>query len=724
MLALHAWRLGFAFPTVANVDFISVGNPLASWVSGLAENGHVVLDTGICFKTAGSIHGIKAHFSNLGEESWPRFLVLEHMESAQGFSVTWQVVASSSARRASLAGRPTRLKLLAALPVKPGHCLGWHVANGSVSSVAFVETRPYQQRWILPDGKNQGSFSAVAVVGEPLSWTGRTLDFSTVNFRRYALMVELVPSQNSFYHYAMRYQEILRQRWQESSQNIVDDCWFQGGLSPEMCCIPAGTGTDWCFDAVYTYERCCKGIQAPAAWVPSKAALPEVRDQPNFVEPDGTLSARPQLTVDLFIRTFHTKLQELTHLLHSVALFWPADWGVLVVLDGDSAEDEHACALLPSWSRCSLQPKPSFLAKFTKPFSHIDPFGVAGKGLDRHQGLIWKEWSECWADRHSTAKFIAISDSDVVLTTFGIPQLLFQPKSEDSSTVRPVIWAHAENVQFPNTIAALNLQWQAEFMDSFPLVVKRSHFRTLRRRIVSLYGQDLTLNATAFDEHFDESFVRYLVRVRELSEQVGGVECPSFHSMMGSVLWSFHRQEYVWSIRHGHLTGVPLQHTCPRLRVAQHAAYWGRENWLSYAGLPFKHLKVGGRPAVLSEVAYAARSSTLILAGLCALPWMETNTSQHVDYARERQTFTVTSQLRRPDAGLLEVQRDLCSYGLGLAEATSEVEDRLLARAFPAQRWTRAESEHCGNLQVEKLLEAYRQLMHSISFTPPQSPPR
>lgn len=121
-------------------------------------------------------------------------------------------------------------------------------------------------------------------------------------------------------------------------------------------------------------------------------------------------------------------------------------------------------------------------------------------------------------------------------------------------------------------------------------------------------------------------------------------------------------------------------------------------------------------------------------------------------------TFTVTSQLRRPDAGLLEVQRDLCSYGLGLAEATSEVEDRLLARAFPAQRWTRAESEHCGNLQVEKLLEAsrlhhfvqkicahfyffghvgcsgspvmpgvqtffvqaYRQLMHSISFTPPQ----
>ena len=43
---------------------------------------------------------------------------------------------------------------------------------------------------LLPRGKNQESFCAVAeVVGEPLSWTGLTLDFSTVHFRRYALMV-------------------------------------------------------------------------------------------------------------------------------------------------------------------------------------------------------------------------------------------------------------------------------------------------------------------------------------------------------------------------------------------------------------------------------------------------------------------------------------------------------------------------------------------------------
>ena len=36
------------------------------------------------------------------------------------------------------------------------------------------------------------------------------------------------------------------------------------------------------------------------------------------------------------------------------------------------------------------------------------------------------------ADQYSTADFIAISDSDVVFTTFGIPQLLFQPAEGQS----------------------------------------------------------------------------------------------------------------------------------------------------------------------------------------------------------------------------------------------------------------------------------------------------
>ena len=67
-----------------------------------------------------------------------------------------------------------------------------------------------------------------------------------------------------------------------------------------------------------------------------------------------------------------------------------------------------------------------------------------------------------------------------------------------------------------------------------------------------------------------------------------------------------------------------------------------------------------------------------------------------------------SSNFQLPDLGFLEVQRDLCRYGLGLAEATSHVEDRLLARAFPAQLWTRAESSYCGDLEVEKQLQERR----------------
>ena len=85
---------------------------------------------------------------------------------------------------------------------------------------------------------------------------------------------------------------------------------------------------------------------------------------------------------------------------------------------------------------------------------------------------------------------------------------------------------------------------------------------------------------------------------------------------------------------------------------------------MSYGGLPYKHMKIGGRPAVLAEVTYAARSSSLILSGLCAVGWRETNSSAHatrrgseahrmaseVSYGRARQNFTQAESLRVPDS--------------------------------------------------------------------------
>ena len=699
---------------------VEVGNPLVSWAHANQEGGIVVLDTGICFQFPGLVSAVSAHFSNDVGDLWPFFLMLEHEEvdGAGGTPTTWRVTANSNASCTSR-GRPTRLQLSTPLPAKPGQCLGWYIAQPG-SGVAYTDAAPYGQGWAHPDGKDKMVLSAVVDVSkEPAE--GARLNFQKLHHRRYALKAEHQPDRNSFIGYATH---LHQKPSQPASKGAFANCWR--GMTPAMCCIPAGVGTPWCFDEFFTYERCCtpEAAGATGGWTPSATSMPErMRSQlqPKLVDDGvraGQPSWRPDVSVDLFVRTYHAKMQELMHLLQSVAVFWPPSWGVIVVLDGESLEDERACAMLPKWIRCFLQPMPAFLKDFTPAFSSVDPFGHLG-GTQRQRGLVWKEWTECWADKYSTAQFIAICDSDVVLTTFGLPQLMFQPADGASSTARAIIWGHADNAQFPNTVAALGLPLQAEFMDSFPLVINRRHFQSLRGHVGRLYGQEPKNYSS--NEHFDLAFYRFLAKIGELS---GGLECPSFHSMMGSVLWTYHRSEYVWSIRHGHLTGVALQHTCPRLRVAQHVAYWGKENWVTYAGLPETHLKVGGHPAVLSEVAYAARSTTLILAGLCAVQWMEFNASQFVSFAKSRQAFSfllLDHGLRNPDAGLLEVQRDFCSHGLRLAEGRAELEERLLARTFPGQRWTATEALHCGSLQLENLLAEYHRLMQTIVFAVPQS---
>lgn len=88
-----------------------------------------------------------------------------------------------------------------------------------------------------------------------------------------------------------------------------EDCWK--GLVKEMCCVPAGIGTPWCFDGLYTYELCCQGFDFSTTWDPLKAAIPGDLSntlKPNFIE-QGTLSPRPQISVDLFIRSWITLRQ-------------------------------------------------------------------------------------------------------------------------------------------------------------------------------------------------------------------------------------------------------------------------------------------------------------------------------------------------------------------------------------------------------------------------------
>ncbi|CAE8598089.1 unnamed protein product, partial [Polarella glacialis] len=598
------------------------------------------MDLGVCFTSSGSVQAVNVHFaSSSPARAAGQSLLFLGLEPS-GDEV-WVVRAASVSESDSLTkSTKMRLQLKVPLPVLPGHCLGWYRQAGS-AAISFAPVAPAGS-WFTPSGLDSQAISASARVHQAPQLS-QALRFSEVHYRRYALQAEVLPGLGTFAAHALL--KLGHSAPQSASgqpggsAELLDEtevqtaCWA-GGLTPEQCCVPAGVGVALCFDARYTHAVCCSAAAAgaKAAFNPaaSKLKLPQ---RPKLLDRStGSPRSAPDVSVDLFVRTFHGKLQELTHLLQSVALFWPSNWGVIIVLDGDSAADAAACELMPSWTRCILQTKPPFFEELKDSYGSID---FHGQGRERHRGLVWKEWSECWADLHSSADFIAVSDSDVVLTTFGLPQLLFQ----DGPEPRPVLWAHADNIQFPAAVEALQIPWQAEFMDSFPLVVKRRHFGELRKRIVKLFGgkaavssqnpgdqEPLDNNNTSTNNNtinnnnsFDWAFASYVREVQMISATTRGAqECPSFHSMMGSFLFEGYRDEYVWSIRHGHITDVPLKYTCPRLRVAHHVAYWGRENWMSYAGYPFKHLKVGGRPPALSETAYAARATALILAGLCA----------------------------------------------------------------------------------------------------------
>ena len=95
----------------------------------------------------------------------------------------------------------------------------------------------------------------------------------------------------------------------------ASECWT--GLRPEMCCVPSNLGTPWCFDQHFTYELCCSASAAGIAhWRSSEGAMPQALKglTADLVEGDRP-SWRPDVTVDLFVRSFHGKMQDLRELL-------------------------------------------------------------------------------------------------------------------------------------------------------------------------------------------------------------------------------------------------------------------------------------------------------------------------------------------------------------------------------------------------------------------------
>lgn len=469
---------------------------------------------------------------------------------------------------------------------------------------------------------------------------------------------------------------------------------------------------------------CSPSVVGELGFDPTKATMAAPRPNGGMLAPDGKPRAVPDIKVDLFVRTYHSKLEELSLLLRSAAFFWPPQWGVVVALDGGSDLDKAMCKLLPDWVRCILVERPAFYGQLNMTFRML-----SGRMAP---GMVWKEWSELWADRYSQAEYIAIIDSDVVFTTFATPQLLFE--IGDDKRPRPVIWGHTHDIYFPHTILQLVGPIVADFMDSFPLTVHRSHFQDLRRLVIKRHGsqrasakQSEPQTASAKARAFDRAFFAYVKAVHRTSADWNPTsdcfkcgECPSFHAMMGSFLWANHRDKYVWSIRHGHLSGISLEHTCPRLRVSHHLAYWGSESVPEY---PLISMKISSKFPFFS-LGYITRATALIFAGLCEVPWRkrrenpanESSDGNHV--GRISYGLGIDSDLLEGyrHYGLEDAQRDMCKHGTQLLDSTMESFQRLLTWRYPASPVHEAEVAYCGGLRPAALQAEYRHMMASLAF--------
>lgn len=454
-----------------------------------------------------------------------------------------------------------------------------------------------------------------------------------------------------------------------------------------------------------SYEQCCSAeLLGPLGFDPSRASL-RVPLEVSLVDTSGAPHARLPVKVDMFVRTYYQKFEELNLLLQSVAVFWPPEWGTIVALDGESEPDALTCKLLPEWVRCVLIDPP--------PFRGRDNFSFPSLG-GSSPGMIWKEWSECWADLHSSADFIAIMDSDVVLTTFGIPHLLFSEASDGQP--QPVIWGHAHENYFPSTVEQLKLPNLVDFMDSFPLTLRRQDFPYIRRRIELLFGRPHSRLGRA-GSTFDWAFLAFVGAVNGASlARGGGGECPSFHALAGSLLWYGRRGAYDWYIRHGHLAAVPLKFTCPRLRVAHHVAYWSHEHTEHYDVPSLKTQLRGLNP--LGSLGYTARAVALIMAGLCEVPWQHRQRFQGKSGRRPVFAFDINETTPLDYNALEDVHRDLCEHGMQLVAGISDPFQRLLSWRFPAAPVSDEETAYCGDRRPSALRREYRRLMGVVAFTP------
>eukprot|EP00747_Dinoflagellata_sp_TGD_P034288 gnl/TRDRNA2_/TRDRNA2_137174_c1_seq2.p1 gnl/TRDRNA2_/TRDRNA2_137174_c1~~gnl/TRDRNA2_/TRDRNA2_137174_c1_seq2.p1 ORF type:complete len:241 (+),score=35.56 gnl/TRDRNA2_/TRDRNA2_137174_c1_seq2:106-723(+) len=143
-----------------------------------------------------------------------------------------------------------------------------------------------------------------------------------------------------------------------------------------------------------------------------------------------------------------------------------------------------------------------------------------------------------------------------------------------------------------------------------------------------------------------------------------------FQAAMGAFLWRWRRERYHFSIAGGHARGLPVEASCPSLRVALHATEMKRAAFRS------------------SSTHYAGEVRGVLAAGLCAAALASERSLAASDAARCRAAaYQAEDLLARPD--------DVASAHAG----------------FRGRSWTAEETVHCGSRAMHRLLADHKALL-------------
>lgn len=245
----------------------------------------------------------------------------------------------------------------------------------------------------------------------------------------------------------------------------------------------------------------------------------------------GTHANWPQLpTVDVVCKTYIGSWDKelLPGLIMSFLLFWPQDYGKLVLVLDHEVEQEHfAGAILEQLS-------PQIVVVYEN--LTVDPGTIfLGKDYEARPGYDRQQMMRFYGDLYTQADYVALMDADASFISAVTPSNLFAPDG------RPLAGAayHHRGYYSKSTEAALGIPYSdVDGMTRFPMVIKRQHFKACRDRIQK------TLGTSSFPAAF-----RKLLDVGKISE----------NTIISNCLWQFHRAEYDWHIQLEHLQpGRPL----------------------------------------------------------------------------------------------------------------------------------------------------------------------